>query len=196
MTSPGGPPRTASPLSPAPVGTAGVTRLAALLDLVDSWPQLRELRLAAVSNATSCHHRRRHAASSLAACSRTEMTAALLAQRSRALPLPGLPLRAELDAAVVVLCGAARHASLAALQQGGLRSLAASWGLPEKDLLMAESFVATVIGPPTVFGAASLPTIFYSADLGAWVLSRNGGSTRYPPPGGAGGSPAASRDVT
>ncbi len=61
------------------------------------------------------------------------MTAALLAQRGRA---PHLPLRAELDAAVVVLCGAARHASLAALQQGGLCSLAESWLMPERDVLM------------------------------------------------------------
>ncbi len=131
---------------------------------MDTWPQLLDLRLAAVSNTTNCHDRRRHAASSLAACSRTEMTAALLAQRSRTQPLP---LRAELDAAVVVLCGAARHASLVELLQGVLRILAASWRLPEKDLLMAESFLSTVIGPLTVFGAASLPTLYYSADLGS-----------------------------
>ncbi len=54
------------------------------------------------------------------------MKAALLAQRSRA---PGLPLRAELDAAVVMLCGAARHSSLLDLLHGGLRTLAASWHL-------------------------------------------------------------------
>jgi hypothetical protein len=47
---------------------------------VDGWPQLQELRLPAKSNITSRHNRRRHAASSLAACSRAEMTAALLAQ--------------------------------------------------------------------------------------------------------------------
>ena len=37
--------------------------LPALRALVDSWPQLQELRQAAKSNATSCHNRRRHAAS-------------------------------------------------------------------------------------------------------------------------------------
>jgi hypothetical protein len=131
---------------------------------VDTWPQLQELRLAAVANATSCHDRRRHAASSLAACSRAEMTAALLAQRSRA---QLLPLRAELDAALVVLSGAARHASLVDLLQGGLRCLAESWRLPEKDLLMAESFLLTVIGHPVVFGAVSLPALYYSDDLGS-----------------------------
>jgi hypothetical protein len=35
--------------APAPAGSAGDPRLAALLDLVDSWQQLRELRAAAVS---------------------------------------------------------------------------------------------------------------------------------------------------
>ena len=130
---------------------------------MDSWPQLQELRQAAKSNATSCHNRRRHAASSLAACSRAEMTAALLAQRQRG---SHLPLRAELDAAVVVLCGAARHASLVELLQGGLRCLATSWLLPAQDLLMIESFLQTVIGPPTVFGPASLPARYFSADLG------------------------------
>ncbi len=164
MTSPCGSPRAASPPSPTPAGTAGEGRLAALRDLVDSWPQLQELRLAAVANATSCHDRRRHAASSLAACSRAEMTAALLAQRSRAQPLP---LRAELDAALVVLSGAARHASLVELLQGGLRCLATSWRLPEKDLLMAESFLLTVIGHPIVFGAVSLPALYYLDDLGS-----------------------------
>jgi uncharacterized protein YyaL (SSP411 family) len=63
--------------TPPPAGAAGEGRLAALRVLVDGWPQLQELRLAAVANATSCHDRRRHAASSLAACSRAEMTAAL-----------------------------------------------------------------------------------------------------------------------
>ena len=129
-----------------------------------SWPQLQELRSAAESNPTSCHDRRRHAASSLAACSRAEMTAALLAQRQRG---AHLPLRAELDAAVIVLCGAARHASLVELLQGGLRRLASSWQLPAKDLLMIESFMQTVIGPPTVFGAASLPAHYFSDDLGS-----------------------------
>jgi hypothetical protein len=131
---------------------------------VDGWPQLQELRLAAKSNVTSCHNRRRHAASSLAACSRAEMTAALLAQRQRG---PHLPLRAELDAAVVVLCGAARHASLVELRQGGLRCLATSWQLPAQDLLMVESFLQTVIGPPTVFGPAALPARYFSDDLGS-----------------------------
>ncbi len=122
-TSLGGPPRAALSSTPSPAGTAGEGRLAALRALVDGWQQLQELRLAAVANATSCHNRRRHAASSLAACSRAEMTAALLAQRKRG---PHLPLRSELDAAVVVLCGAARHASLVELLQGGLRCLATS----------------------------------------------------------------------
>jgi hypothetical protein len=136
----------------------------ALRALVDGWPQLQELRLAALANATSCHNRRRRAASSPAACSRAEMTAALLAQRNRG---QHLPLRAELDAAVIVLYGAARHASLVELLQGGLRCLAMSWQLPEKDLLLVESFIQTVIGPPTVFGPASLSILYYSDNLGS-----------------------------
>jgi hypothetical protein len=128
----------------------------------DSWPQLQELRSAAISKLISCHDRRRHAATSLAACSRAEMTAALLAQRTRALELP---LRAELDAAIVVLCGTARHASLLKLFQGCLRSLAACWLLPGKDVLMAESYLRTVVGPPTLFGATSLHILLGSPDF-------------------------------
>ena len=57
--------------------------LAAMKNLLIGWPQLQELRSAADSNPSSCHDRRRHAATSLAACSRAEMTAALIAQRGR-----------------------------------------------------------------------------------------------------------------
>ena len=138
--------------------------LSDLRELVASWPQLDEVRAAAASNPTSCHDRRRHAATSLAACSRAEMTAALLVQRGRG---PGVQLRAEIDAAIVVLHGEARHAALRSLQDGGLRSLAELWRLPEKDVLVAESCLRTVIGPPAIFGAASLPTLLDSPDAGS-----------------------------
>ena len=84
------------------------------------------------------------------------MTAGLVAQRTRG---PGTELRAELDAAVVVLCGELRHAlaALRSLLDGGLRVLAASWNLPEKDVLVVESCLRTVVGPHAVFGAATLP---------------------------------------
>jgi hypothetical protein len=87
------------------------------------WQQLQELRSAADSNATSCHDRRCHAAASLAACARAEMTAALIAQRGSS---PGVNLQTEVDAAVVVLGDQLRHASLQALRDGGLLTLAAS----------------------------------------------------------------------
>jgi hypothetical protein len=91
------------------------------------WPQLQELRRAADSNLTSCHDRRRHAATSLAACARAEMTAALIAQRGWG---PGVQIRAEVDAAVVVLGGQLRHASLVTLLDGGLRTLSESLAPP------------------------------------------------------------------
>jgi hypothetical protein len=78
-------------------------------ELLVGWQQLQELRSAADSNATSCHDRRRHAATSLAACARAEMTATLIAQRGRG---PGVNLQTEVDTAVVVLGGQLRHASL------------------------------------------------------------------------------------
>ncbi len=115
------PPRSASAPSPAASGAPVDGRLVELSELVETWLQLHDLRMSSISNPTSCHDRRRHAATSLAACSRAEMTAALLAQRSR---LQGLLLRAELDAAVVMLCGAACHASLLELLQGCLCALA------------------------------------------------------------------------
>ena len=138
--------------------------MAELCDLTDGWAQLGEMREAAASKPTSCHDRRRHAATSLAAGARTEMTAALLAQRSRA---PGRPLSFELNAAALVLYGQARHAALEDLcLRGGLRVLAAHWRLPEKDVRVAEQCLRVVIGPPTIFGAAQLPTLFDSTDLG------------------------------
>jgi hypothetical protein len=121
---------------------------------VAGWPQLQELRAAADSNPTSCHDRRRHAATSLAACSRAEMTAALIAQRGRG---PGVNIRSEVDAATVVLGGQVRHAELCTLRDGGLRALATSWHLPERDVRTVEASLRTVIGPPAVFGAALLP---------------------------------------
>ena len=129
-------------------------RLVELSELVAVWPQLQELKAAAGSKPSGCHNRRLHAATSLAACARAEMTAGLVAQRTRG---PGTELRAELDAAVVVLCGKLRHAALRSLLDGGLRVLAASWFLPEKDVLIVESCLRTVVGPHAVFGAASLP---------------------------------------
>ncbi len=117
-------------------------------DLLIGWPQLQELRSAADTNPSSCHDRRRHAATSLAACSRAEMTAALIAQRGRG---PGVNLQTEVDAAVVVLGNQVRHASLRALHNGGLRTLAASWQLPERGVRVIESTLRTVIGPPAVF---------------------------------------------
>ena len=44
-----------------------VAGLAAMKNLLIGWPQLQELRSAADSNPSSCHDRRRHAATSLAA---------------------------------------------------------------------------------------------------------------------------------
>ncbi len=51
--------------------------LAELLKLLIDWPQLQELLAAVDSNPFGCHNRRRRAATSLAACARAEMTAAL-----------------------------------------------------------------------------------------------------------------------
>jgi hypothetical protein len=142
---------------PAPAGgsaavAASPARLAELQALTVGWPQLLELRRAADSNPTSCHDRRRHAATSLAACARAEMTAALIAQRGRG---PGVQLSAEVDAAVVVLGGQLRHTALRTLLDGGLRTLSESWHLPDRDFRVIESSLRTVIGPPAIFGAAS-----------------------------------------
>ncbi len=129
--------------------------LAALNELLASWPQLRELRAAADSKATSCHDLHRHVATSLAACARAEMTAALIAQRARG---PGVDLRTEVDAAVVVLGGQLRHASLWALHDCGLRMFAECWHLLERDVRVIKSSLRSIIGPPAVFGSSSLPS--------------------------------------
>ena len=136
-------------------------------DLLAGWPQLQELRSAADSNPTSCHDRRRHAATSLAACARAEMTAALIAQRGRG---PGVNLRTEVDAAVVVLGGQLRHESLVILRDGGLRTLAAGW---HRDVCAIESSLRTIIGSPAVFGSAPLPAAAASptGDLSTFALA-------------------------
>jgi hypothetical protein len=60
--------------SPSPGRRRALLALAsarvAAFALLAGWPQLQELHNAAASNFTSCHDRRRHAASSLAACAR------------------------------------------------------------------------------------------------------------------------------
>ena len=84
------------------------------------------------------------------------MTAALIAQRSRG---PGVDLRTEVDAAVVVLGGQLRHSSLRALHDGGLQLLADSWRLADRDVHVITESLRSVIGPQAVFGSSSLPTI-------------------------------------
>jgi hypothetical protein len=98
------------------------------------------------------------------------MTAALIAQRGRG---PGVNLRTEVDAAVVVLGGQLRHESLVILRDGGLRTLAAGWHLPERDVCAIESSLRTVIGSPAVFGLASLPAAAASptGDLSTFALA-------------------------
>jgi hypothetical protein len=140
------PPGRLQPLSGGGASAPAPARLAELKELMACWQPLQEFRRTADPNQTSCHDLRRHAATSLAACSRAEMTAALIAQRGSG---PGVQIRAEVDAAVVVLV---------TLLDGGLQTLSESWHLPERDVRMTESSLSTVIGPPAIFGAASLPT--------------------------------------
>ncbi len=83
---------------------------ARLLALVPDWTQLDELRLACRSSEPN--YRRHHALSSLLACSREEMVAALLAQRSRT---PSTPAREDCSLAALVL---GRHEALATLLHG------------------------------------------------------------------------------
>ncbi len=64
------------------------------------------------------------------------MTAALIAQRGLG---PDVQIRAEVDAAVVVLNGQLRHAALRLLLDGGLRTLSESWHLPDRDFRTLES---------------------------------------------------------
>ena len=127
-------------------------RLAALLDLTARWPELREVHAATRSSDRS--YRLRHAASALAACARAEMTAALLAQRSRNNLTPAAE---DVGLAVVVLCGAARHSALLELLDGGLDVLAGAWHMGPAALHVVRSRLLSVIAPPAVFGRASLP---------------------------------------
>ena len=148
-------------LASAPVSLVASARLADLRDLVLRWPQLRELELASTSPLHS--YRLRHAATSLVACGRAEMTAALLAERARG---PLVSLSDDVGLAVVVLCGAARHDSLSQLLDGGLDLLAASWGLEGKQLRLVSSLLRSVVAPPVVFGSSALPLAFASLDPG------------------------------
>jgi hypothetical protein len=91
------------------------------------------------------------------------MTAALIAQRGRG---QGVQIRAEVDAAVVVLNSQLLHAALQLILNGGLRALSESWHLPDRDFRTIESSLLTVIGPPTIFGSASLPSLPVTALLG------------------------------
>jgi hypothetical protein len=119
------------------------------------WPQLAALHTSSQSSSPS--YFRRHAMSSLAACSRAEMTAALLAQRARG---PLVPLSEEVLLAITVLHGASRHDDLLSLLSGGLRSLCAAWRADDVFLHNALTAVRSVVAPPAVFGSGSLPSDF------------------------------------
>ena len=67
---------------------------------------------------------------------------------------------------MVVLSSAARHESLLALLDGGLRTLARRWFLDDKLLCAEEAALRTVVAPPTVFGPAPLPASFDPAGAG------------------------------
>ena len=131
------------------------SHLAFLRELEFRWPQLHELHRSAGS--TDQCYRRRHAISSLASCSKAELTAALLAQRARG---PGVALSDEVGLAVVVLCGSARHEALRALLDGGLRELAVEWRLELRHVLEAEERLRAVVGPDVIFGSSRLPPLF------------------------------------
>ena len=92
------------------------------------------------------------------------MVAALLAQRSRR---PGMLLADEVSLAATVLWGQVRHESLLTLLGGGLRRLDSEWFLGEKLVCDAEAALRTVVSPPAVFGAATLPDFFDPAGAGA-----------------------------
>jgi hypothetical protein len=92
------------------------------------------------------------------------MAEALLAQQARR---PGAPVADEVSLAVLVLCGAARHESLLALLDGGLRLLAPGWRLDAKLLCSAEAGLRVVIGPPAVFCCSAMPASFDPAGAGA-----------------------------
>ena len=131
------------------------SHLAFLRELEFRWPQLHELHRSAGS--TDQCYRRRHAISSLASCSKAELTAALLAQRARG---PGVALSDEVGLAVVVLCGSARHEALRVLLDGGLRELAVEWRLELRHVLEAEERLRAVVGPDIIFGSSRLPPLF------------------------------------
>jgi hypothetical protein len=121
--------------------------LAELLAMEARWPQLAALH--ASSQSSSPSYFRRHAMSSLAACSRAEMTAALLAQRARG---PSVPLSDEVLLAVTLLHGTSRHGKLLSLLSGGLRSLCTAWRADDAFLHDALAAVRSVVALPALFG--------------------------------------------
>jgi hypothetical protein len=108
------------------------------------------------------------------------MTAALIAQRTRG---PGVDLRTEVDAAVVVLGGQLRHASLRALHDGGLRLLADSWRLADRDVHVIAESLRSVIGPQAVFGPSSLPTLIPEGVVSDFALAPSSSAKRSRPAG-------------
>jgi hypothetical protein len=155
-----------APGSPAPSAEADLSSLSsfpsALLSQLEAiWPQLRELHLSSGGKVQA--YRLQHAATSLAACARAEMTAALLAQRLRH---SLMPLKDEMGLAVTVLCGAARHANLLFLRSLGGSAWAAAWHMSTSALAVITRALRSVIAPPAVFGAATLPPLVEVVDIG------------------------------
>ena len=122
--------------------------------MVSDWAQLDELRLAC--RASEPNYRRHHALSALLACSRAEMVAALLAQRSRTTTTPA---GEDCSLAALVLSGALRHEALSSLLHGGLASLLLHWHAQPSFVADAVARLGSTIAPPAVFGSASLPPV-------------------------------------
>ena len=135
-------------------GSGPAPTLADLLALVDRWPQLREVHASASASAPT--YRLQHAATSLAACSRAEFTAALLASRSRRTCSCASD---DVGLCIVITCGALRHEAVSLLLAGGLGLLAAEWRMAPAAAARVDAALRSVVGPPARFWEATLPEL-------------------------------------
>ena len=142
------------PSAPLSAGHDAQVDRDALHRLIQSWPQLDELRLAARGSFNRVRPRWRHARSSLAASIRMEFVAALQASRCRG---PHASPRDDVGWAVLLMHGSARFEDVCFLLRAGIALLAQDFHWSDRCLAEAVFTLNSVVGPPAVFSNAVPP---------------------------------------
>ena len=123
-----------------------------LLARLTNWPQLEELRKAAMATKVGSWN---HALSGLRAGAGTELLSAISAARARVLG-PHLPASADAAVTAAILHGTLRYDVLTLAKDRGITSLGLLWGWSQSQVGSAIAAVQSVIGASPLAGSECL----------------------------------------